>query len=48
MLIEIFTDGRVLIDGQFMGPSCRGEAVLRDYLVNPHVFHQKQPQKKTA
>jgi len=46
MLIEIFTDGRVLIDGQYMGPNLKPEVVLRDYLVNPQIFVQEL--KKTA
>ncbi len=35
MLIEIFTDGRVLMDGQDMGPAYRAEHALYEYLTNP-------------
>lgn len=38
MLIEIFTDGRVLIDGQDVGPGYKPEHVLMDYLTNPKGF----------
>ncbi len=50
MLIEIFTDGRVLIDGQDAGPGYQPEHVLLDYLTNPNGFlkMQKQKQKKAA
>lgn len=38
MLIEIFTNGKVIIDGQDAGKSYRAEEVLYDYLVNPSGF----------
>ncbi len=38
MLIEIFTDGRVLIDGQDQGPRTKAERVLKEYLLNPETF----------
>jgi len=49
MLIEIFTNGSVLIDGQDSG-NYRAEEILYDYLVNPAGFKvQKQkPGKKAA
>ena len=45
MLIEVFTNGRVVIDGQDMGPSCRAERVLLDYLVDPQ---RLKPYKKNT
>ncbi|OGK13580.1 MAG: hypothetical protein A2W80_13870 [Candidatus Riflebacteria bacterium GWC2_50_8] len=49
MLIEIFTNGSVLIDGQD-SESYRAEEVLYDYLVNPAGFkvHNKKTSKKAA
>lgn len=38
MLIEIFTNGKVIIDGQDAGKSYRAEEALYDYLVNPSGF----------
>ncbi len=49
MLIEIFTNGNVLIDGQDSG-NYRAEEVLYDYLVNPAGFkvRNKKTGKKAA
>ncbi|MBU1106347.1 MAG: hypothetical protein KKB51_06740 [Candidatus Riflebacteria bacterium] len=49
MLIEIFTNGSVLIDGQD-SENYRAEEVLYDYLVNPGGFkvHKKKNNKKAA
>ncbi len=38
MLIEIFTNGNVMIDGQDAGKSYRAEDALYDYLTNPAGF----------
>ncbi|MDD2999067.1 MAG: hypothetical protein PHV05_08415 [Candidatus Riflebacteria bacterium] len=38
MLIEIFTNGKVIIDGQDGGKSYSAEETLYDYLVNPSGF----------
>ena len=46
MLIEIFTNGKVVIDGQDMGPSCRAERMLMDYLVDPQRLNVRK--KNTA
>ncbi|MFZ5952392.1 MAG: hypothetical protein ACOYXC_16950 [Candidatus Rifleibacteriota bacterium] len=48
MLIEIFTNGKVIIDGQDAGKHYRAEEVLYDYLVNPQGFLKKKPDKKSA
>jgi hypothetical protein len=48
MLIEIFTNGKVLIDGQESEKHYRPEEVLYDYLVNPQGFLTKKPGKKSA
>jgi len=42
MLIEIFTDGKVMIDGQDQGPGCKAERVLKEFLLNPEGFKQKK------
>jgi hypothetical protein len=49
MLIEIFTNGSVLIDGQD-SVDYRAEEVLYDYLVNPAGFkvQNRKPGKKAA
>ena len=46
MLIEIFTDGRVMIDGQLVDPSYKPESVLMDYITNPKGFIKMK--KKSA
>ncbi|MDD3146215.1 MAG: hypothetical protein PHD82_02840 [Candidatus Riflebacteria bacterium] len=38
MLIEIFTNGKVMIDGQDAGKNYRAEEALYDYLINPSGF----------
>ena len=38
MLIEIFTSGKVIIDGQDAGKHYKAEEALYDYLVNPAGF----------
>ncbi|HNX74714.1 MAG TPA: hypothetical protein PLM07_14135 [Candidatus Rifleibacterium sp.] len=38
MLIEIFTSGKVIIDGQDAGKHYKAEEALYDYLVNPTGF----------
>lgn len=48
MLIEIFTNGKVVIDGQDAGKHYRAEEILYDYLVNPQGFLKKKPGKKSA
>ncbi len=48
MLIEIFTDGRVLIDGQDAGPGYQPERVLLDYLTNPKGFLEMRKKKNVA
>ncbi|RCK78175.1 MAG: hypothetical protein OZSIB_1691 [Candidatus Ozemobacter sibiricus] len=48
MLIEIFTDGRVLIDGQDAGPGYQPEHVLLDYLTNPKGFLEMRRKQKHA
>lgn len=51
MLIEIFTDGRVLCDGQEMGPAYRAEHALYEYLTNPKKMLGQAPvaaRKKAA
>ena len=35
MLIEIFTDGRIKIDGEAQDTGLRAEQVLKEYLLNP-------------
>lgn len=45
MLIEIFTNGRVMIDGQDQGPQCKAERVLKEYLLNPESFLKKEAKK---
>jgi hypothetical protein len=42
MLIEIFTDGRVLIDGQDQGPHFKAERMLKDYLLSPEKLMQEK------
>ena len=42
MLIEIFTDGRVMIDGQDQGPHFKAERLLKDYLLNPDKLLREQ------
>ncbi|MFZ2960466.1 MAG: hypothetical protein WA705_26605 [Candidatus Ozemobacteraceae bacterium] len=45
MLIEIFTDGKILIDGETAGPGYRPERLLRDFLLAPEsLAKQKSPQ----
>lgn len=48
MLIEIFTDGRVLIDGQAPDASYKAEKVLFDYLTHPQGFTSLQKKNKKA
>lgn len=35
MLIEIFTDGRIKIDGEVQDSGMRAESLLKEYLLNP-------------
>jgi len=35
MLIEVFTDGRVMIDGEVLGPHARAESILKEFLLHP-------------
>ena len=46
MLIEIFTNGNVMIDGQDAGKNYKAEEALFDYLVNPSGFMTKSNTKK--
>ena len=49
MFIEVFTDGKVRIDGQDAGKHYKAEEVLFDYLVNPSGFvKSKKKLKKKA
>lgn len=51
MLIEIFTDGRVLLDGKETGPAYRAEHALYEYLTNPQKMLHQAPaaaRKKAA
>lgn len=48
MLIEIFTNGKVMIDGQDSGKSYRAEEALYDYLVNPAGFKNKKSKKSKS
>ncbi|GAB4276222.1 MAG: hypothetical protein Kow0029_18050 [Candidatus Rifleibacteriota bacterium] len=48
MLIEIFTNGKVMIDGKDTGKHYKAEEVLYDYLVNPQGFLSKNSGKKSA
>lgn len=38
MLIEIFTNGNVMIDGKDAGKHYKAEEALYDYLINPSGF----------
>jgi hypothetical protein len=38
MLIEVFTNGKVIIDGSEVEKSYRAEDALYDYLTNPNGF----------
>ena len=46
MLIEIFTNGKVMIDGQDAGKNYRAEDALFDYLTNPSGFTSARNNKK--
>lgn len=46
MLIEVFTNGKVIIDGQDAGKSYKPEAALFDYLTNPTGFLKKSQKRK--
>jgi hypothetical protein len=46
MLIEVFTNGKVMIDGQDAGKSYKAEDALYDYLTNPTGFLKKSNKKK--
>lgn len=49
MLIEIFTNGKVMIDGNDAGKTYRAEEALYDYLTNPSGFmNRKAKTKKSA
>jgi hypothetical protein len=48
MLIEIFTNGKVLIDGKDSGKHYKAEEVLYDYLVKPEGFLGKKTGNKKA
>jgi hypothetical protein len=49
MLIELFTDGRVLIDGQDQGRDERPEKLLHDYLLDPrNLIRRRQDKRKIA
>ncbi len=45
MLIEIFTNGKVIIDGKDAGKHHHAEEVLYDYLVNPQGILQHKNKK---
>lgn len=45
MLIEIFTNGKVMIDGMDAGKSYKAEEVLYDYLTNPAGFSKAKKRK---
>lgn len=47
MLIEIFTDGKVVVDGQEVGKG-RAESILRDYLLNPQALTARSKQEAKA
>lgn len=47
MLIEIFTDGKVVVDGQEVGKG-RAEAILRDYLLNPQSLMARKQDANAA
>ncbi len=46
MLIEIFTNGKVMIDGEDAGKNYRAEDALFDYLTNPSGFTASRSNKK--
>ena len=48
MLIEVFTNGKVIIDGSDLGKSYKAEDALYDYLTNPMGFltAKKKTKKK--
>ncbi|MBF0408628.1 MAG: hypothetical protein HQM10_14860 [Candidatus Riflebacteria bacterium] len=46
MLIEIFTDGKVKVDGQDISSKVAAEHILRDYLLNPESLPKRM--KKAA
>ncbi len=50
MLIEVFTNGKVMIDGMDAGRSYKAEDALYDYLTNPAGFlaAKKKSKKKNA
>ncbi len=48
MLIEVFTNGKVIIDGMESGKSYKAEDVLFDYLTNPAGFSKKSQKKKKS
>ena len=49
MLIEIFTDGSILVDGQAR-TDCPAEKILYDYLMDPAEVKiaRRKPAKKAA
>ncbi len=48
MLIEIFTNGKVIIDGQDSGKAYKAEEALYDYLVNPAGFKNRKTRNKKS
>ena len=48
MLIEVFTNGKVMIDGNDVGRSYRAEEALYDYLTNPAGFLASKKKKKKS
>jgi hypothetical protein len=46
MLIEIFTNGKVIVDGRDTGKHYRAEEILYDYLVNPQGFLSTKGKKR--
>lgn len=49
MLIEVFTNGKVMIDGMDAGRNYKAEDALYDYLTNPAGFlAAKKSKKKSA
>lgn len=48
MLIEVFTNGKVMIDGSDAGRSYKAENALYDYLTNPNGFLAAKKKKKSA
>ncbi|MBI3038834.1 hypothetical protein HYY75_07275 [bacterium] len=48
MHIEIFTDGRVLVDGQEVDSTWKAETVLKEFLTNPAALSFKKSKSKVG